>query len=359
MKDSSVSSSDVPMDIFLKTKKNTSTLFPPRSVTCVYGKSGIGKTYRVIKELPNHVIVDHSILKNRQTTLDFFERLKLSSTAIIIDNWESLSDLIGIREITGPVSQGPLIIIAHTPVELTPDTKIYACPILSVDEIARIAPEHPRARELAEECRGDVRAFIRSLEFQSDTPDAFKTPREIVDDLLISKHPIVFLNKTLHEHGYVHAMLQENYIDTKGISIDTCADIIDSMSMADIYDTAIYADGSWDALMPFFIFSGCIIPAYKMKQKIDTKKLRAGSMWTKYQNMCMRQKKIEQTRLQHDALTVIRKYIEHGMYSILDDYNLDTSAVDVMNHIVVGQKLKPKIVELAKRHVRLRTDRKG
>jgi hypothetical protein len=68
----------------------------------------------------------------------------------------------------------------------------------------------------------------------------------------------------------------------------------------------------------------------------------------------MRRKKIRETRLSHDELRTIRVYIDHGHFGILDDYALNTSAIDVINHIVIGQKLKPKIVEQAKKHVRHR-----
>jgi hypothetical protein len=39
---------------------------------------------------------------------------------------------------------------------------------------------------------------------------------------------------------------------------------------------------------------------------------------------------------------------------LLDEYKLDAASIDVMNHIVIGQKLKPKAVEQAKKHVRAR-----
>ena len=128
----------------------------------------------------------------------------------------------------------------------------------------------------------------------------------------------------------------------------------DAFSLADIYDTRIYADGSWDALMPYFILTGCVEPCFLMRQKLGTARLRSGSLWTKFQNMCMRSKRIQETRLGHDVLHVIRMYIERGQLELLDYYRLNASAIDVLNHIVIGQKLKPKVVETAKKHVRAR-----
>lgn len=328
--------------------------FLPGTVTCVYGRPGIGKTHFVTHELGSHVHVDHQVLKGKQSTLDFFERLKYTSSPVVIDNWESVNDLIGIREIKGPVSKGPLVIIAHSPIELTDDTIMYEMPVMKPDAIAALAPNHPNALQLAHTCKGDVRTFLRSLTHESDVPDTFKTPREIVTDLLTSKTPSEYLTRTLHEHGYVWAMIQENYVDTKGLTMETCADIAEVFSVADLYDQKIYAEGAWDALMPYFVLSGCVEPCVMMKQKLSVARLRSGALWTKFQNMCMRSKRIQETRLSHDALCILRMYIERGEFELLDYYKLNASAIDAMNHIIIGQKLKPKLVENAKKHVRAR-----
>jgi hypothetical protein len=345
------------MDAFLNSHKKTvhqSAHFLPGTVTCVYGRPGIGKTHFVTHELGSHVHLDHQVLKGKQTTLDFFERLRYTSSPVLIDNWESVCDLIGIREIKGPVSKGPLVIIAHTPVELFDNMIMYEMPIMKPEEIAALAPDHPGALQIAQSCKGDVRTFLRSLKHASDKPDAFKTPREIVVDLLSSKIPSEYLTKTLHEHGYVWAMVQENYVDTKGLTMDTCASIAESFSLADVYDQKIYSDGMWDNLMPYFVLTGCVTPCALMNQKLSTLKLRSGSMWTKFQNMRMRLKRIQETRMSHDALCILRLYVEHGEFDLLDYYKMNASAIDAMNHIVIGQKLKPRLVENAKKHVRAR-----
>ena len=227
-------------------------------MTCVYGKPGIGKTHFITQEFGTCIQLDHNVLKGKQSTLDFFERLRYTASPVVIDNWESVSDLIGIREIKGPVSQGPLVVIAHTPVELTPETIMYPMPVMTPEQIEALAPNHPRAKELSVSCRGDVRFFLNGLKHVSDSLDAFKTPREIVEDILTTPRPSEYLSKTLHEHGYVWAMIQENYVDTKGITLETCARMADAFSLADMYDTRIYAEGSWDALMPYFILTGCV-----------------------------------------------------------------------------------------------------
>ena len=345
------------MDAFLEMCKKTrreSARFLPGTVTCVHGKSGIGKTRFVTHECAGGVHLDHTVLRGKQSTLDFFERLRYTTSPVIIDNWESVYDLVGVREIKGPISNGALVIVALTPVELTANTIMYQMPVMTLDELAALAPGDPRSKELAEACRGDVRSFLRSLAYTSDAPDTFKTSREIAVDLITTPTPSDYLTQTLHEHGYVWSVVQENYVDTKGISIETCAQITDSFSLADMYDQHIYSDGSWDSLMPYFILAGCVEPCFLMKQKLSTSRLRSGALWTKFQNACMRSKRIQETRLAHDALVVIRMYIQQGVLGLLDDYKLNASAIDVLNHIVLGQKLKPKTVETAKKYVRAR-----
>lgn len=343
------------MDAFLN-KQPHNSIFGSDAVTCVYGPPGVGKTHFVSKSLPGHVLIDYDILKSRQGTLDFFERLRGTRTPVVIDNWESISDLIGVREIVGPVTKAPLVIIAQTPVEVTPTTVMYPMPIMPPDKIVNLAPKnHPAVRELAEACRGDIRAFLRSLVHKSDAPDMFETPRDFVNRLLSSRTPAKFISHTIHEHGYVWGMIEENYTDTPGITLEECSRLTDSLSFADIYDHKIYRDGSWDTLMPCFTLSACIIPCVIMNGRLGTKRLRAGSMWTKYQNTCMRAKKIAATRMSRDALITLRSYVEQEQYGVLDDYpHLDASVVDVLNHIVIGQKLKPRSVERAKTHLRKR-----
>jgi hypothetical protein len=276
---------------------------------------------------------------------------------IVVDNWESVSDLIGVREIDGPVSHGPLVIIARLPIQLTAQTIMYPLAEMTPEQLIALAPTgHPRAHILAEKCRGDVRVYLQSLSFESDDSDIFETPREFVEKLLTDPNPVRFMGRTVHEHGYVWGMIQENYVDTKGLTLETCADLTDSLSLADMYDTKIYADGAWDTLMPYFIEAACIRPCALINTCLGLKRLRAGSMWTKYQNMCMRAKKISGTRLSHDALMTLRVYIEHEQYDVLRDYAyLDASVIDVLNHIVIGRKMKTRSVERAKTYIRNNT----
>lgn len=338
------------MDAFLTSRrtKNTSTVFAPGTITCVHGRTGIGKTYYVYKELPGAVSVDHEVLKSRQGTLDFIERLALTNAPVIIDNWESVSDLVGVREISGPLSLGPTVIISRDPVDI-PGIVLYAMPIMTVDQLVALGGE--ASRSLAETCRGDVRSFLTRLKYGSDDQDIFETPREFVEKLLTCRHPTDYLQKTVHEHGYTWAMIQENYIDTKGLTLDDAARLTESLSLASVYDTVIYRENAWDTLFPYFIMAACVTPCMIIGARLSTKKLRAGSIWTKFQNACMRAKKISSTGLSHESLSVVRVYVEHAQFQILKEYRLDPSAIDVLNHIGLT-KLRPRLVDQAKKFLR-------
>jgi hypothetical protein len=349
------------MNSFIQTrckKKQTSdaisNVFLPGTITCVYGKPGTGKTQFVNKELPTHISLDHTILKSKQSTIDFFERLRHTETPVVIDNWESLTDLIGIREITEPISKGPLVIISHKPVQLTRDTILYEIPVWTTEQLTELFGQNasPYIYQLARECDGDIRFFLQSLEHTSDARDVFKTPVELVEDLLTTQDPMKYLSETLHEYGYIASAIQENYIHAKGITIDACASISESQSLADVYDDVMYRTGTWDNLISYFLTAGCVYPAILIDRKLTAKNIRPGSSWTKFQNICMRHKKVKETRLSVDALRVIRAYVEQGQLTLLSDYKLTDTMIDVFNHICIGNKLKPKLIDQAKKYVR-------
>ena len=95
---------------------------------------------------------------------------------------------------------------------------------------------------------------------------------------------------TLHEHGYSWAVVQENYPDGPNLTMDGIADIAEMMSMADLIDENIYRTQNWDQTQ-FFIVEAVFMPAFIIKKTL--KKLRPGSLWTKFQNYCMKRKKLE------------------------------------------------------------------
>lgn len=315
-------SSSSSMDIFLNSsKENHSTYFPRGKLICFHGPPGSGKTTLVKKELDPYVSLDAEILKTKQGTLDYLERLRSTQTPIVIDDWEAVSELVGIREITGPISPlSPTVFVSHQPVQLTKETVLMVCP----------HTEDFRRRELG------------------SGMDTFETPKEYVHRLLRGYWKDVKIGDVTHEHGHVWSIIQENYPDRT----DDLCEIADLMSDADLIDTDVYDQSDWGVIMPLFTMISCIQPCKLMKS--SNKVPRTGSLWTKYQNMCMRHKKLEillrrsGRRLTRDAIdTVVALQMKNSDFTSCKEYKLEPSDIDVLNHII--GPLKPKIVQMAKK----------
>jgi len=103
--------------------------------------------------------------------------------------------------------------------------------------------------------------------------------------------------------------------------------------------------------MPLFTMTSCIQPCRLMRPMNKTP--RTGSLWTKYQNICMRHKKLDTllrrtNKLSRDALSmVIRLQFLEGDYSACSEYKLEPSDIDVLGHII--GPFKPRVVTAAKK----------
>jgi hypothetical protein len=149
----------------------------------------------------------------------------------------------------------------------------------------------------------------------------------------------------------VWSIVQENYPDRVNGDVDTLAQIADLMSEADLLDTDVYDKYDWNIIMPMFTMTSCIQPCRLMRPM--NKVPRTGSLWTKYQNICMRHKKLEAlmrrtNKLSRDAIdTVVRLQFLAGDYSACSEYKLEPSDIDVLGHII--GPFKPRVVTAAKK----------
>lgn len=291
------SSDSSAMDRFLKIKerKTPSQNFAEADVICIWGPPGIGKTH--LAEQTGGIWLGEDTLRSKQGTLEFLARVRSADRAVIIDDFESVSDLVGIRELTGRPSRGQLFITALAPIKLHFPVLNYEFPIANSEKIfkiiSKVRPDAPPSlvKELVAQCKGSVRHVLRGLEFKSDVADNFTEPKQDLDALFVKGAgglPPHWDN--LHEHGYSWAVVQENYPDAPNLDMDGIADLAHTMSRADIIDSHVYRTGAWD-LLPYFCVEAVFDPAYKIKKTL--KKLRPGSMWTKYQNHCMKKKKLD------------------------------------------------------------------
>jgi hypothetical protein len=282
------------MDRFLKTShaKKKPQDFASADVICVWGPEGIGKTW--LAEQTGGVHLTEDVLRSKQSTLDFMARMRSSDQAVIIDDFESLKDLVGLRELKGSPSKAQMFITARAPVKLAFPVLNHEYPIPSPEKIIKIinflkpGTDAKRLGKLAEEAKGSVRYVLQELEFCSDQRDFFQEPRKDLEVLLCKG---VSGNRPtgVHEHGFSWAMVQENYPDGN-LSLEQIAELAGDMTDVDIIDERMYREQSW-GLLPYFANLAIFKPAFLVNKSL--KKLRPGSMWTKFQNECMKRKKVE------------------------------------------------------------------
>jgi hypothetical protein len=347
------------MDRFLtrpkqKTEYEFTSLGP---AVCVLGPSGIGKSWAVRDALRPHIEITADILKSKQDTVNFLERVQGTNTPVILDEYECIQDLVGLREIKGPPTNGLFVVVSQIPVKFDFEIATYDFPVPTFEDIKRIAPGI--TNDAVIECNGDLRRAIQSLTFRSDRMDDFQSPKDFVTSLVSRTSPGVnpahFIGHPLSEPGNIASILHENYVDTRGASVDFLARVAGDISTAGLFEEAIY-DGNWE-LIHYYNFFGTILPAVAIRHGLGPN-LRPGSSWTKYQNMCMRLKRIktvagrrpgQETNL--DILMALRDYAEVGNADILREYNLQPQDIDVLNHLSCLRKIKPKVVSTLKKNL--------
>jgi hypothetical protein len=282
------------MDRFLKTRdvKKPAQDFASAEVICVWGPEGIGKTW--LAENTGGVHLTEDILRSKQSTLDFMARMRSSDQAVIMDSFESLKDLVGLRELQGCPSRAQMFITARSPIKLPFPVLNHEYPVPTPEKIIKIinflkpGTDEKRLQKLAEEAKGSVRYVLQEIAFCSDSRDFFQEPRKDLE-VLFCKGVKGHAPKCIHEHGFSWAMVQENYPDAD-LSLDQIAELAEDMTDVDIIDDRMYREQSWD-LLAYFAALAIFKPAFLVKKSL--KKLRPGSMWTKFQNECMKRKKVE------------------------------------------------------------------
>ena len=323
-------------------------------VVCLVGKSGIGKTWAAHKALgPNLVELTAEILRSHQDTNEFLEKIRGTEIPILLDEYETLSDLVGLRDLTEVPTTGQFIVTSQVVPKFDFEIEILEFPTKTFEEIKALCPGATDANIRAS--KGDLRWVFMSLEFSSDTRDDFNSPREFVTDLVSvwsKTNPAKFIGTPVCEPGNMASILNANYIDGPKNKLDFAL-IADYFSQADVIEDTVFS-GSWD-LLPYFNLFGCILPAVAIGHTLKPP-LKPGSTWTKYQNICMRNKKIKamshrvpRLDLDLDALLLLRDKAEAGDYELLKEYGIQPQDVDVMSHLSPLRKLKPKALSTIKK----------
>jgi len=290
----------------------------------VYGKHGSGKSF-YFKNKPV-IEIDYEILKTKEDTLDFLERMKCSSKAVLVDNYESVTSCSGIGELYGNV-----YIISESKLELKNIEGYFQVPQVSATELTKALGG---AREVTEdEANGNLHLLFSST---FDARDIFQDTFKYVE-YLFSNVCELNLDKVNSEHGHLFGIIHENCI-----SLDPR--VSESFSDADMLDSYIYSDTSWNVL-PFFYVSACMIPSSILRPlKFDT--LRTGSMWTKFSNMCMKRNRLKKLGYPLDTISLLVQKANAGdpLSEIKDTYDLDT-----INQLALLTKIKVKTLNQLKK----------
>ena len=320
----------------------------------VYGKPGIGKTYTVYKIIGEFIEITADILKTKQTTVDFFERIQSSNLPVLVDDYDSIEDLVGVREITGVVSQGPLIIIGNKQAVLEGKPYVYEFPQMPIPDIMKLA-SGPTVERNAIMCQGDIRRFFQSVLYNSDDPDDFRSPKQVLESLIGVKgteQPSTMMSDHFEEHGNMLGLIHQNYSNA---AMSNLSAITESLSLSDLIDTKLY-EGDWHLLSYFFV-EGIINTTRHIGHTAES--IQPASIWTKELNMRMRDKKLRSIRgrnaeasIGHDELTLIAKYINSDPEKAKDlarHYRLISEDIDVINHL---HKLKTRNAGILKKECR-------
>ena len=320
----------------------------------ICGPIGCGKSFIVNNVLDSRNTIElHSELFQRKNA--FMNLIGDTNSNILIDGYDS--SIHGHKQIIDRISgknerlTNGSVIVTSTAIHMLPNFKLIIIPRKTPDMIFSLACTNPRARVAAEKCKGNIRDFFDYIN-HSDIKDVFKTSKDIVIDILSHKGSMD-ISQTMHEHGHILDVIHGNYLNSVG---SNTINIINSLVDADVYDTQMYK-GEWN-YMPYYIASGMATPKLNMGDPIPVDKIQPGSMWTKYGNFKMRQNRLRGiqarniTKLGMDELGLLRQYAIMGNVDVLLEYKLEPLDFDIMNHLAVGNKLRPAEVTKVKKKMR-------
>jgi len=326
--------------------RNIQSLVSNCTSFCIYGPTGVGKSFLLKHALHgfSYIELSHDLAKN-------MDRLRDTSIHVVVEE----------MSVTEPLTKGSTIVVSDAMMEEFECMRIEPLSVASLVELG--SKKHPdvpleRITLSAESSNGDVRAFLFHLEEFTHSRDVFKTPKEFVYDLVCRNGSLEardYIGSTVTEHGYTWGIIHENYVDAPGVD---CARIADLMSLADIKDEELYACGHTQGSI--FSMFGIVLPALEINHALDRGTMRPGSAWTKFNNYKMRHRKYQElymrTKIDVDALSVISEYCKkqpNDVMPLLQSYGLESPDIDLMNHISIINKVKPRVLQNIKTKLKL------
>ena len=315
----------------------------------ICGSSGVGKTFvlKSVLDERNSVEIEKDHLKSKSHFLTF---IKTAPKHAYIEDYDSDYKSLVERVSDGDRASRGSLVVTSTNMCMFPNFETIFIPKHKPEKLLTLTGDRsPLVENAAFRCNGNIRDFFSYME-GFDEKDIFKTPKDYIKDILSDPNPIG-IPDSIHEHGHVWDIFQENYLDSRGVDVTSTAF---SFSDADMYDTKMYTTGDWN-LMPYFVLHALVIPKSKQGRVLDRDEIRPGSCWTKYGNFKMRNQKYKEIQKRHghnlhiEDLCLIKKYAENGDLQPMIDYGLTPQDFDVMNHLAVGSKLKQRDVTRVKK----------
>jgi hypothetical protein len=315
----------------------------------ICGGSGVGKSYilkKVLKDL-SHVELQTEHLKSKSLFLPF---IKPSCKHVFIEDYDPVFKPIIDRVSDGDSLTRGSLLVTSINMCMYPNFETVFVPKHKPDTLLQLTDEKgPKAESAAYRCKGNIRNFFTYLDGY-DEMDDFKTPKEFIAEVLCDPKPIE-IHDSIHEHGHMWDIFQENYLNSKGVNVITAST---SFSEADYYDSHIYSTGNW-FLMPYFVLHALTVPKHNLGEPLEKDKIRPGSCWTKLGNYKMRKQKFDEINkksrmgLGVEELCLLKNYAEKGDLSKLVEYKISPQDFDVINHLAVGNGLKSRDVTRVKK----------
>ncbi len=302
----------------------------------ICGSSGVGKSYvlNAVLNESNSLEIQKEHLKSKSLYLTF---IKDAAKHAFIEDYDSDYKAIIERVSDGERLVRGSLVVTSINMHMFPNFEIIFIPRHKPAKLLSLVAERsPRIENAAISANGNIRDFFSYIEGY-DEKDVFKTPKEFICDVLCDPKPIGMIS-SIHEHGHIWDIFQENYLDSKGVNM---CKVANSFSDADVFDMQMYTVGDWH-LMPYFILNALLIPKMYIGKLLVKDKIRPGSSWTKFGNYKMRSQKYSEinkrTGLYIEDLCLLKTYAENGDIQPMLDYDLSPQDFDIMNHLAVASK---------------------
>lgn len=319
---------------------------------CVYGKCGVGKTQLVkhCLEDENFLEIDSDSLKNKSNMIEFFERFSGNKSIILYDNFDF--DLTICKDfvefLLSPSNPFTRSVIMCTTSDKCLDLcdSVYVSPLPHETLLSLAKIYNPKVDP--QECVVKSGGNIHDIEFYISCgvyKDEFSTPKDYMYKILTQPTSVDKMEREIQEHGYLCGLVHDNYVDVSKLTLDEMDKISESLSYSDVIDQAMYLD-NWNFL-DYFVSQSIIYPCSLINGRFKKSELRPGSVWTKFNNYKTRKNKLSTIKVSSEYFKLL---VNYGV-KYLKNYKIKPHDLDVINHLFIYNKLKPKQLTTMKKQL--------